>query len=1068
VNADPEAAAPAPSRDTVVLADAHLVAGPGLTVVLGATGAGKSSLVGALTGDPLVSGPVPEVSGSLSYVGQRPWLSNATVRENIAFASPFCQEWFDVVVDACALREDMAAFPHGEDTQIGERGISISGGQRARIAMARALYSDSDVVLLDDPLAALDAKVASHVLRHCVMELLVDRGRAVVMCTNLLSLARHPRAAAVYLVEPGTMGGPGSVRPVSTGELATLKLAGEDVVRGTGAAPPATMRGDARAAGPAADVVGSAWGPSELAELSRPAGLLAASSSAGSRDEPLVGLASRARAALAARAATAQPTAMAPMVGSAPDEQRDLLAYAADAATAEPADAPTTGTAARGARAEETSEAGFVRLQVFCRYCAACGPPSFTAAVALALALRETLMVATDVWLTVWVDAKGGSEAPEAPGKAAPASSGAFNNGIALKWMCGEGAGSDCYAVVYSSLQGGMVVVAVAMWLLVSAGSVTAARRMHDDLMTSLMRAKQSFFDATPTGLVVNRAVKDMQKIDLSVGSTVRGFVINALRLTAAVLLVSAGSPWVILAMAVLGVPYYALALRFRHAARDLQRLSSASNSPLLSLFGEISKGSHVVRTFGADSAFVARHRVLALSYATRTTLLIAVEQWATVWLECFGAIIVLATAVLLVVARAEGVLPVAIVGFLLTQAQSVPPRLLWVTRQYASLELALVAAERIFEFEDLPSEAALNEKVRPTKAMTSMTWCCSWLTGRRTTPRTRTQATPHVLSEPLLADLKHPKHVLAPLLPAGSSASVELVDVVLEYTGVGTPALNHVSLFIPAGAKVAIVGRSGAGKSSILAALLQTHKYSGSVRVGGEDTSNLIPAQARLLFATLSQEAAVFEGSARGNILGIGDDSRPPDRKDNSLHTQVRSQLRERGLGATEARGSSLPAHLSEPWDSPGFSSETPRDALALKAIKAVGLSDRLSSLDDELGSTSSLSRGQAQLLGLARCLVRLWESGCGVVLADEATSSVDRGSDTRVHDVLFELPQTVISICHRLDHIDRFDTVIVMSAGRVAEVGSPGDLIADGDSRLASLVRHFNANAAAGREVE
>ena len=131
-----------------------------LVAVVGAVGSGKSSLALALLGE------VPRVDGTFStygrvaYASQSAWILSGTVRNNILFGMPFDRVRYDRIVRACALDRDFANFPDGDATAIGERGVTLSGGQRARISLARALYFDADVYLLDDPLSAVDARVS--------------------------------------------------------------------------------------------------------------------------------------------------------------------------------------------------------------------------------------------------------------------------------------------------------------------------------------------------------------------------------------------------------------------------------------------------------------------------------------------------------------------------------------------------------------------------------------------------------------------------------------------------------------------------------------------------------------------------------------------------------------------------------------------------------------------------------------------------------------------------------------------------------------------------------------------
>ncbi|EYC38272.1 hypothetical protein Y032_0728g1885 [Ancylostoma ceylanicum] len=110
------------------------------------------------------------VRGKVAYVPQLPWIQNMTVRDNILFGKPFDKRRYNQVLNACALKPDLKILPNGDMTEIGEKGINLSGGQKARISLARAVYQDCDVYLLDDPLSAVDAHVGKHIFQHrCIL-----------------------------------------------------------------------------------------------------------------------------------------------------------------------------------------------------------------------------------------------------------------------------------------------------------------------------------------------------------------------------------------------------------------------------------------------------------------------------------------------------------------------------------------------------------------------------------------------------------------------------------------------------------------------------------------------------------------------------------------------------------------------------------------------------------------------------------------------------------------------------------------------------------------------------------
>eukprot|EP00698_Gefionella_okellyi_P000239 TRINITY_DN1020_c0_g1_i1.p1 TRINITY_DN1020_c0_g1~~TRINITY_DN1020_c0_g1_i1.p1 ORF type:complete len:1346 (-),score=399.84 TRINITY_DN1020_c0_g1_i1:1124-5134(-) len=166
-----------------------------ILMVVGAVGSGKSALVQSLMGElPRKSGE-RHLRGSVAYVPQQAWIMNATVRENILFGQPYDAQKYARVIEASALSADLKILPGGDLTEIGERGINLSGGQRQRISIARAVYSNSDIYIMDDPLSAVDAHVAQHLFFKCFREFLVDK--SVVLVTNQLQFLSYATTIAV-------------------------------------------------------------------------------------------------------------------------------------------------------------------------------------------------------------------------------------------------------------------------------------------------------------------------------------------------------------------------------------------------------------------------------------------------------------------------------------------------------------------------------------------------------------------------------------------------------------------------------------------------------------------------------------------------------------------------------------------------------------------------------------------------------------------------------------------------------------------------------------------------------
>ncbi|XP_023225489.1 multidrug resistance-associated protein 4-like isoform X2 [Centruroides sculpturatus] len=146
-----------------------------LLLVVGQVGSGKTSLLMSMLGEiPITSGEV-SLKGKISYASQEAWVFNATVKENILFGEEYHEEKYKKILHITALEKDIRLFPKGDQTIVGERGVIMSGGQKARINLARALYVDADIFLLDDPLSAVDVPVAKHIFEKCIMEYLKDK-----------------------------------------------------------------------------------------------------------------------------------------------------------------------------------------------------------------------------------------------------------------------------------------------------------------------------------------------------------------------------------------------------------------------------------------------------------------------------------------------------------------------------------------------------------------------------------------------------------------------------------------------------------------------------------------------------------------------------------------------------------------------------------------------------------------------------------------------------------------------------------------------------------------------------
>ncbi|XP_066891023.1 multidrug resistance-associated protein 1-like isoform X6 [Kogia breviceps] len=172
-----------------------------LVAVIGQVGSGKSSLLSAVLGEMEKLKGVVQRKGSVAYVSQQAWIQNCILQENILFGSVMQKQLYERVLEACALLPDLEQLPNGDQTEIGERGVNISGGQRHRVSLARAVYSGADIYLLDDPLSAVDVHVGKQLFEKVIGSSGMLKNKTRILVTHNLTLL--PLMDLIVVMESG-------------------------------------------------------------------------------------------------------------------------------------------------------------------------------------------------------------------------------------------------------------------------------------------------------------------------------------------------------------------------------------------------------------------------------------------------------------------------------------------------------------------------------------------------------------------------------------------------------------------------------------------------------------------------------------------------------------------------------------------------------------------------------------------------------------------------------------------------------------------------------------------------
>ena len=347
-----------------------------LTCIVGRVGSGKTSLLESVLGNLWKINGEVTVCGSTAYVPQQAWVMNASVKENILFGHRWDPAFYEQTINACALGDDLKSLPDGDETEVGERGISLSGGQKARLTLARAVYARADVYLLDDVLSAVDQHVGRHLIDNVLGNKGLLSGKTRILATNsipvlmeagLISLLRNGR-----VLESGTL----NQLLAMKGEVAQLikTASSEDEQSGEGHSPSVETNGDTESSSSedSKTVFGTGTGTSEeeKAEAQETIGHL----------EPLKIKASNIRRPSGSTLRRASTISFHGPRGKLSDEE---------------------GGAAISKQTKETSEQGKVKWDVYLEYAKASN--LFAVGIYLfALVAAQTASVGGSLWLKQW------------------------------------------------------------------------------------------------------------------------------------------------------------------------------------------------------------------------------------------------------------------------------------------------------------------------------------------------------------------------------------------------------------------------------------------------------------------------------------------------------------------------------------------------------------------------------------------------------------------------------------------------------------------------------------------
>ncbi|KAG0277921.1 hypothetical protein BGZ95_005074, partial [Linnemannia exigua] len=868
-----------------------------LVAIVGPVGSGKSSLLQAMVGTMMKSQGEVIRGATISYASQTPWIQNATIMDNILFDTPMDEERYRRVIKACSLEQDLMQLTSGDQTEIGERGVNLSGGQKARLSLARSVYYNAEMVIMDDPLSAVDAHVGKRLWQDCVLHELSNKTR--VIATHQLHVL--PDVDYVVCMKHGRIAEQGTFQDLMANQGDFFKL-----MKKYGGHHHDDDEGDE---------------DKSRAQRPRRRVLKRNKSSTGK----------------VVTSATESATATTTTTTESDDDLTVL--QESDEIVSEDDDGESTKEIPKGQMADEERASGAVSRTVYRDYFRLGGDWNWIFIVFM-LSAQQAAGVAMNVWLSFWSSDRFGLTVWE-------------------------------YIDVY-------VATAVVQLLIVMFGSyvlvlaiLKGSKQIHDNAFHSVLRSPMSFFDTTPAGRIMNRFSKDVSTVDNM--AAVNSLLITLTGILSVLILSAVFLPWIIPVMVPLTVLYYNIALYYQKTSRELKRIDALVRSHLFSYFSEALNGMGTLKAYhphGIESA-IERNRV----NMDRSHRIYYIQVLGTKWIGCrvfvVGHVLNFVALVLIIWARDD--IDPATAGLVLSYLARLASELSWAIQCAGDVENNMTSVERLFYYtnalEQEPPAEILDRKPVP-----------SWPQQGR----------------------------------------ISFKEVALRYRPELPLVLDRISFDIKAGHKVGVVGRTGAGKSSLIQALfLLVPLDSGKIVMDGIETDSIGTADLRSKMSIIPQDPILFQGTFRYNL--------------DPLQRHSEQELWQ-ALEASDLKG-----YVQQ--------QEGGLDAI----VAAQG---------------ENLSVGQRQLVCLSRALL----SRSKVVILDEATASVDLATDSLIQKAIRVdfADSTVITIAHRLNTVIDYNRILVMDKGQVAEYDTPHSLLSNKQSMFSKMVDETGeANAALLRSL-
>ncbi|XP_025836971.1 probable multidrug resistance-associated protein lethal(2)03659 [Agrilus planipennis] len=862
-----------------------------LVAVVGQVGAGKSSLLQLLMKElPLKCGKM-DVQGTVSFASQEPWLFVSSVRNNILFGSEYNKRRYMEVVKVCSLLPDFDQFVSGDKTIVEEHGSSLSGGQRARVNLARAVYRQADIYLFDDPLSAVDAHVGKELFEGCIVNYLSNKTRILV--THQTQFLK--KADLIVILNNGVIENIGRYDELSDKckEYLKTETHSEEEKAHEGAF----------------------------------------------RTNRLLSITSH-------------------MTSNADDE-----------------DDPQ--------ETQELIEKGGISKKLYWKYISAGSNICMLLLLVFLTMSAQIFSNAGDFWLTHWTNTEetiladhvlqqknhssmiftnGHNKTDENDSTISPILNDLDNftnfspNEPLESYFAIQQPHSRRLEYVY--IYTGFIILSIVLltiravvfnWV-----CMASSKALHNTMFNNVLQATMRFFNTNPSGRILNRFSKDMGAVDellpIALLNAIQIFLVAA----GIIMMVVIVQPWMTIPTLLLAIMFWLVKNVYLASAQDLKRLEGVTKAPVFSHACATLSGLSTIRSTKAQQMVSKEFDLLQDQHTAAFFLFTYCSEAFGFYLDLISLLFLAVLTYQFIIFETGSTLA-GNVGLVISQSLILTGMLQHGVKQTAETASQMTSVERILQYYHLEKEGPFESL--PTKK---------------------------------------------PPQDWPQMGRIVFKNLTLRYAPDEPPVLRNLSFEIQAGEKVGIVGRTGAGKSSLISALFRLAPTEGSMAIDGIETEDIGLHDLRTKISIIPQEPVLFSASVRYNL---------------------------------------------DPFNKSD-------DKALWKALEDVELKDAVKSLDQEIteGGTN-FSVGQRQLVCLARAILR----NNRVLVMDEATANVDHQTDSFIQATIRRNFKdcTVLTIAHRLNTIMDSDKVLVMDAGEAVEFAHPHELLQKPDGHLTGLVK-------------